>query len=141
MAARNIQQRFKYQKQTMMFKKGNKMYSIVNMKCPRCHEGDLFLEANPYKLSKIGKMYPRCPKCNANYTPEPGFYFGAAYVSYFLGVSLCITAYVIMYVLGVKSMNVQIGVIISVIILSAPLLFRLSRSIWANFFIHYRKKK
>ena len=31
-------------------------YSIINSKCPQCHEGDFFETNNPYNLKKFDKM-------------------------------------------------------------------------------------
>ena len=75
-------------------KKGTKLYSILNNKCPRCHEGKFFDSANPYNLAKMTSMPDKCPECGQPYEPEPGFYFGAMYVSYALGVALFVTIWV-----------------------------------------------
>ena len=68
--------------------KGTKLYSIFKGKCPRCHEGDFFVEKHPYKLSKMAHIHKACSVCGENFEREPGFYFGAAYVSYGLTVAL-----------------------------------------------------
>jgi hypothetical protein len=33
-------------------------------------------------------MYRSCPKCGADFVKEPGFYFGASYVSYALTIAI-----------------------------------------------------
>ena len=60
--------------------------SIFQFKCPNCREGSLFVNSNPYKLRELNKMHERCSKCNLKFSLEPGFYQGAAYVSYALQV-------------------------------------------------------
>ena len=70
--------------------KGTKLYSIFKLKCPKCHEGEFF-ESRLYDLKKLGHVLEECPTCKTSYVPEPGFYFGAMYVSYALGVALFVT--------------------------------------------------
>lgn len=123
-----------------MLKKGTKLYSIVKMKCPRCHEGNLFVNANPYNIKTLGKMPEKCPVCGQSYSPEPGFYFGATYVSYALTLSLAAIVFAICYfVFGYNSREV-IYIIAAAITLLSPIIFLLSRSIWINFFVSYDPK-
>ena len=118
--------------------KGKMLYSILFQKCPRCHEGELFEEYNPYKLNRIFDMPERCPKCDQLYQLEPSFFYGAMYVNYGLTVAISVAVFVAMYVLGSpwEMHEYLIGIIGSILILS-PLTFRLGRSIWINFFIKY----
>jgi len=131
-----------------MFKKGSKLYSIVKMKCPKCNEGRLFLESNPYVLSKLANMQPKCEVCSEDFKREPGFYFGAAYVSYAMTVALWVAVLVALYTfdaIGIISygffenpLTFLMSGIVSLIVLLPPI-YRLSRSIWINFFISYDK--
>ena len=36
-----------------MIRKGTPLYSILNFRCPYCHEGEFFL-AHPYNLKRVG---------------------------------------------------------------------------------------
>lgn len=121
----------------MIFGKGSKMYSILRMKCPRCQEGDFFV-SNPYDLKHAGDIHAHCPKCGLKYSKEPGFYYGAMYVSYALGVALFVTLWVSMSLFfHIESAGVQISVIVAATLLLTPYLYALSKIIWANFFIKY----
>jgi uncharacterized protein (DUF983 family) len=122
-----------------MLGKGSKLYSILRHKCPRCHEGDFFV-SHPYDLSKAGDIHPECPKCGLKYQAEPGFYYGAMYVSYALAVALFVTIWV-SFNLFLPSFSVgwQIGAIIFFTLLLGPYLYALSKIIWANFFFSYEK--
>lgn len=124
-----------------MFKKGTKLYSIFNFKCPQCQEGDFF-EGHPYNLKKSGKNYKKCKACGCNYSPEPGFYYGAMYVSYGLGVAIFITIFLAIYLLmpSPSALTYVLAIFISMIILG-PLLYSLSKIIWANMFISYKKQQ
>jgi len=123
----------------MMFKKGTKMYSIVNRKCPHCHEGEFFLSRNPYNLSKAGEIHERCDVCHRKLMIEPGFYYGAMYVAYALAVATFVTVYVATIVLYPEASTVTyISLIIATLILGGPFLFMLSKIIWGNLFIGYK---
>ena len=118
-------------------KKGTKMYSILKFKCPACHEG-AFLVSTPYDLKNVGDVREVCDVCNQKYSKEPGFYQGALYVSYALGVALFVTIWVSCN-LFFNNLNVwiQIGMVAGASIILGPYLFALSKIIWANLFIPY----
>jgi len=71
----------------MIFRKGTKMHSIAKIKCPQCHEGQ-FLVSHPYDLKNLGDVRTECNVCQLKYEREPGFFYGAMYVSYASGVAL-----------------------------------------------------
>ena len=73
-----------------MFGKKSKLFSIVRMKCPKCHKGDFF-DGHPYNFKTIGKVKEKCTNCDLKYSIEPGFFQGSYYVSYGLGVALFIS--------------------------------------------------
>ena len=115
--------------------KGTPLYSIVHFKCPYCQEGDFFV-AHPYNLRRAGDLYERCPKCGGRYTIEPGFYYGAMYVSYGLGIAVAVAIWVAFMVLAPNaSPHWIVGTVGAVLLLSSPHLYALSRIIWANMFL------
>ena len=118
--------------------KGTKLYAIINQKCPKCREGELFVDRNPYHLKKLFDMPERCEKCNQLYQLEPSFFYGAMYVNYGFTVGIAIAVFLAMNVLGnnFELHHYLIGIIIAIFIL-APLTFRLGRSVWINMFIKY----
>lgn len=121
--------------------KGSKLYSILHYKCPRCNEGDIFVYKGTYKLKTTGLMHKACPKCGLNYQPEPGFYYGAGYVSYALTVAIAITVFTALYpFVHWYNIEIYIGIIGGTLLLTAPINFRLSRVIWLNFFNKYDDK-
>lgn len=113
------------------------LYSILALKCARCRQGDLFRDQNPYHLKRLFDMYEHCPVCGQRYQPEPGFWFGAMYVSYALNVALWITLFVAIYTfISLYWVYFLItGAIVN--ILMVPLIFRWSRAVWMHFFIPY----
>lgn len=118
-------------------KKGTKCYSIFHMKCPRCHEGDFFV-SRPYDLSKAGDIHKNCAVCGLKYAKEPGFYYGAMYVSYGLGVAMFVAMWVLSLLLFPPlTIFWQLFIIIAPTVVLSPYLYALSKIIWANMFIRY----
>ena len=115
------------------------MYSIFRFKCPKCQSGDFFV-SHPYDLSRIGDIQEHCSSCGLKYEKEPGFYYGAMYVAYALGVALFVTLWT-SFNLFFPSVTVgfQIFVIVFSTIILSPLLYALSKIIWANMFIPFDK--
>ena len=119
-------------------KKDTKLYSILKFKCPRCHKGEFLESRNVYNLKKAGNLREKCDCCALKYSREPGFYFGAMFVSYALGVALFVTIWVAIAILYPEySAELLLGIIIGAIIILGPYLYALSKIIWANLFFHY----
>lgn len=119
---------------------------MLTNRCPACHEGPLFISSNPYSRNFMA-MHAKCPNCGENFQREPGFYFGAAYVSYALTVALWVACIVALYTFDAIGLitysmfenpltTILVGV--GAIIVLLPVLFRLSRSLWIHLFV---KKK
>lgn len=122
-----------------MFKKGSKLYSIANTKCPRCHEGDFFEHKFTFNPSKVTKLHDNCPKCDLKYMMEPSFYYGAMYVNYGIIVALFVAIFIICKVfLDLSIIQSFIAIIVASLVL-APVNLRLSRIIWINMFVAYDK--
>lgn len=123
----------------IMFKKGSKLYSIANTKCPRCHEGDFFEHKFTFNPSKVTKLHDNCPKCDLKYMMEPSFYYGAMYVNYGIIVALFVAIFIICKVfLDLSIIQSFIAIIVASLVL-APVNLRLSRIIWINMFVSYDK--
>lgn len=115
---------------------GLKLRSVVGQSCPRCHQGDLFVNKNPYKMENWDKMHSECSHCGLHYEIEPGFFQGAMYVSYAVGVALSIVVVLVNFLIGFNPLYYFIANT-TVIILFAPFIFRWSRALYMNFFIAY----
>jgi uncharacterized protein (DUF983 family) len=119
--------------------KGTKIYSVFGNKCPRCQEGDFFITNNPYNLKKFDKMHESCSVCAEKFDKEPGFYQGAMYVNYALSVAAGVGWFIIIYLLfGFDPLIFVISFSI-VLLLLLPLMFRIGRLLWINFFVKYNK--
>jgi uncharacterized protein (DUF983 family) len=120
-----------------MIGKGSKAYSILLLKCPRCHQGD-FLEAHPYKLKNFNKVKERCPQCHLKYSIEPSFYYGSMYVSYGVGIAVAVAVYVLTLILGLKMGPLPLFIaIVATLVITMPYIAAISKSIWANIFFKF----
>ena len=114
------------------------LYSILNNKCPHCHKGNFFETSNPYDLSKFAKMNSNCPVCNEDFRREPGYYFGATYVSYALTVAFGVGLFLLLCV-GFKMEVIPFLLVFScLLILLLPVFYRYARLIWIHMFVKYK---
>lgn len=118
-------------------KKGTKLYSIFNLKCPRCQQGNLFLSQNPYNLKMFDKMPDKCPVCGEDFLRESGFYWGAMMVSHATTTIIAVIVHLIVYSFVGWDIVPNVISIIAVILILFPIVFRNSRAIWINFFVDY----
>lgn len=122
-----------------MFKKGQKTYSIFKGKCPQCHEGDFFEFPFTFNPRKITKLHKNCSVCGLKYMIEPSFFYGAMYVNYALTVAVSVAVFIIAKLfIGLTLLQSFISIFV-VLILIAPINLRLSRILWINMFIKYKK--
>ncbi|MBP7400368.1 MAG: DUF983 domain-containing protein [Chitinophagales bacterium] len=108
----------------------------LRLKCPRCKTGNLFIEPNSYKLKLLAEMPRYCPKCHLNFNPETGFYFGAMWMSYAVGVLLSIVL-ICLFIFVFKIEVLWSFIAMAIIhILITPYLFRFSRALWLSFYVN-----
>ncbi len=85
----------------------------------------------------IEKMPPNCTNCGQDFVIEPGFYFGATYVSYALNVAWLVPLFLFMrFGLGLPFRTYVITMFLLLPIM-IPLIFRVSRAIWLYFFVKF----
>ena len=127
-----------------LINKGNKLYSIIYNYCPRCQNAKFWPENNPYKniLVKNGGEIGSCKNCNLKYEMEPGFWYGAMYVSYGISVFIAMLVWFIINTLNkYLDIFVQISIISLSLIILFPVVYFFSRLIWFNLFVSYAKNK
>ena len=124
-----------------MLKKGTKLYSILKRKCPSCHEGEFFV-STPYDFKHIGRIHKKCSICAEEFSKEPGFYYGALYISYGLGVAISVVIFIPIFLFypNPSALTYILFIAVSMVLLG-PFLFALSKIIWANLFISFKSKK
>jgi len=115
----------------------SRLSSILSMTCPRCRQGHMFGKLDflhPLKMNKV------CEVCGQKFEPEPGFYYGAMFISYiFIGFfSLAFVGLSVFYF----HLSVEIAILVLLACLAIVFLWnlRFSRSIWAHLVIKYDPK-
>lgn len=125
-----------------MSKKTTRIGALLNNRCPKCYEGKLF-SAGAYNLKRVSEMSKNCTVCGEDFEREPGFYFGAAYVSYALTVALWIALFVALTCFDwwgwmafsfFDDVPFFLGTGIGLLVILMPVVMRLSRSIWLHMF-------
>jgi hypothetical protein len=85
------------------------------------------------------KMNDHCTCCRQPFTPEPGYYFGAMFVSYGINAAFFIGVWVAMYLLMDEvSLSAMIIALLIVVFGLLPITFRLSRVLWIYIFVRYQ---
>lgn len=118
-----------------------KLYSVLKNKCPRCHQGNFFETNDPYNLKSFSRMNARCPLCNEDFQREPGYYFGATYVSYGLTVGFGIALFVLFCVVFNFETIPFLLIFTTLLILLLPLFYRFARLIWINLFVNFKASR
>ena len=121
----------------MSFKE-SRLYSIVTITCPRCHEGKMFPPHTLFNFTKLSKMNERCVCCGQPFSPEPGYYFGAMFVSYAINAAIFIATWLALkFFVKEVTLTMMLIVLFVVVIGLLPFKFRLSRALWINIFVGY----
>lgn len=123
-----------------MFIKNNKLYSILYNKCPRCHRGAFFKNKVSFNLIKVTELHLKCSHCNLKYMMEPSFFFGAMYVNYALAVVLFVVIFILSKVLLKLNILTSFIAVVIISLFMTPVTLRLSRIIWINLFVRYKKE-
>lgn len=110
---------------------------VLDGTCPKCGGTKVFkVKGNPF-LFKMPVMNEHCSKCNYSFHREPGFYFGAMYMSYALTVAEMVAVFVLGLLFKISFLSIFIGVVLVILILST-FNYRVSRLMWLNLF--YKKE-
>ena len=111
-----------------------KIINVLKCKCPNCIDGKMFYNLGNFLLFKAPKMNAICKECSFKFEKEPGFFFGAMFVSYALVAAEMIACAVLFrLILDFSYINVII-IAITMAVLLSTFNFRVSRSIWIYMF-------
>lgn len=101
--------------------------ALLQGKCPRCREGNIFKHRASHVL-KFSEMHTHCQVCGISFEPEPGFYYGAMFISYAFTVAIMVGISLVVYI-TVAPASDWVYILSSVIgtILCVPWMFRYSR--------------
>ncbi|WP_116770062.1 DUF983 domain-containing protein [Maribacter litoralis] len=117
----------------------NKLIKILAYKCPRCGLESAFEKQTGISIFAIPRMKKQCSNCQFRFIKEPGFYYGAMYVSYALTISEAIITFLIAQQFYETTFDPRIiGVISIVIVILMWYNYKLSRMVWLNLFKNHQ---
>lgn len=127
--------------------KPNFYWSLLNLRCPRCRRGHMFIHKNPYKkfgANYILKMHKRCHICQQRFELEPGFWLGTSYMSYAMNIAFSTITFLLWWLIIGFSLDddrLLYWIIFNgtVILILQPFFMRLSRLLYLSLFVKYNE--
>lgn len=101
-----------------------RLLAILRLRCPCCLKGRVF--------RTLWRMNERCPECGVSFEREPGFFYGAMYFSYGIGIALAAPLAIYLFLQRVSEPLIFVAILAELAIVS-PLVFRYSRVAWLHF--------
>ncbi len=113
--------------------------AIWGHKCPRCRKGRLF-DTGSFSFNKPFIKRGSCDKFGQTYYPEPGFYYGAMFMSYIITsfFSLGLVGFCILVLDW--SVNGSFALLLVVIGVLYVWFYRTARSVWLGMNVKYDPK-
>ncbi len=100
--------------------------AIFHMRCPKCREGQVF--------AARFAMNDRCPDCDLLFMREPGYFTGAMYISYAIGIPVVALLTLAAYLSFPKWRLYQLVLLAWVGLLPlVPAIYHYSRVLWIYF--------
>ena len=98
-------------------------------RCPRCGEGRVFSSGI---MGALGAMNPACSVCGLRFLREAGYFLGAMYVSYALGVLTVLPVATVLAIVVEWSLPVVLVIAVLQTLVSVPVFLRFSRILWLH---------
>lgn len=119
----------------------SKGMAMLQCKCARCQTGNMF-KAPATNLKRFMEMNEVCENCGLRFEIEPGFFWGAMYVSYALTTALMlISCGTLLLVFNDPDFWVYVATIIVAVVVTLPWVFRYSRMLMLHLFSPVRFDK
>jgi uncharacterized protein (DUF983 family) len=103
--------------------------ALIRGRCPRCRKASIFKPGLP---GLIGDMRDNCPVCGLVFLREAGYFLGAMYVSYGLGVTAVLPVAIVLALVVEWPLWAVMTVMFAQTLVLMPLIFRYSRVIWLH---------
>ncbi len=101
--------------------------AVLLMRCPRCRKGSLF--SGPLRTRE------RCTECNLVFERAAGYFTGAMYISYTLGIFLTLPVWFTLLYLR-EPLWLVLSASVAAVAVLMPISFHYSRVIWLH--VDYR---
>lgn len=110
----------------------SKFTPILNGCCPICGKGKIFETKGSLLRLKAPKMHERCSECNYRFDKEPGYFFGAMYISYGLAIAELVPVFLIFA--WFLPLAWIFTLMFAVLLVTMFFNFRFSRVLWIHIF-------
>ncbi len=120
----------------------SKGLAILKAKCPQCQSGKMF-KKSALKLNGFTEMFDTCNVCGLTFEVEPGFFWGAMYVSYGITTGMMLVIGVLVYTISNHEARFW-GYIVPIFLAmfsSIPFTYRYSRVLMLYYFSPVRFNK
>jgi uncharacterized protein (DUF983 family) len=108
-----------------------KLIAILMHRCPRCRKGKMF-DSKITEFSQPFQMRTSCPVCKLSYYPEPGFYYGAMFISYIITAFYCLGFTGLCILLFGMSVEGAFGLLLITLALLYIWFYRTARALWIH---------
>lgn len=105
---------------------------VLSGTCPICGKGKVFETKGSLLHLKAPKMYERCSECNYKFDKEPGYFFGAMYISYGMAIAELIAVFLLLN--WVVSLGWLFGIMFAALVFTMFFNYRVSRILWIHIF-------
>jgi hypothetical protein len=83
-------------------------------------------------------MHEACSHCELSFEPEPGYYFGAMFISYAINTAIFVSVWIILSLVYPDYSPVEMILLLLLIsVICLPLIYRISRTIWLSIFVKF----
>ena len=113
---------------------------MFNHKCAECHRGDMF-PTGAFSFNRPFEMNQRCPLCDANMEPEPGFYYGAMFMSYIFSAFISLGFVMFTHWILDLSLMASFFWLCALVGVFFVWWFRFSRAFWFNLIVGFKPEK
>ena len=103
---------------------------IFHHLCPRCRTGRIF-STSIFRI--FPRMHERCPECGLKFEREPGYFLGAMYFSYAIGIVAISLLALIVWALWRWDLPASVGTGFLLFLPAAPVVTFFSRVLWIYF--------
>ena len=108
-----------------------RVVAAITLRCPRCCRGGVW--AAPFRMRNA------CAVCGLEFEREPGYFTGAMYASYFIGIFATLPVWMGMLFAG-ASLTAVLVVGIGLVVLLTPVSFHYSRVFWMHIDCYFNPK-
>ncbi len=116
-------------------KERNVLLNIMKKYCPRCQRSPIFVQ--PFNIADPIAMPKKCSTCGQKFEPEPGFYFGAMFLSYIISSFFFLSIAAACILIWDWTVNQAFVLIIAFAIITYLWFLRISRSLWIHIVVGF----